>query len=345
MIFSTKDISKVVFANKRVLFVMLVVSLAIGIVFYINTRSESLTANEADTVYQSDKGQSNNSFGNDITHSKTLNLAESKQVTTSYTQWKDMIAALGIEQLEDGELEGWHQFLLDPDLPAGLNENQYRFLVNQLLNRLRRIDDIESLVLVLADVYRNPGQDLLVRDYAIQHMGLSMGTLIGQQQLQSPGSPQSAVNGEWLEMKNEVEEVLWAAVEETNTSISGTALLALENMVQRVDFWDEPEKARARLARVAIDIANNEQASVVARITALQVAAKGEQADRVLEAARTIAGSSQNHVLRASAISVLGMRGTAEDQKLLLELLNRGDSRLQVAVRSALEKMDQRKDV
>lgn len=252
------------------------------------------------------------------------------------------IRALRGTELSQEKIAELHGFLVDSEIPTGWNKSQYRVLVNIVLNELRQQGDQQGLVRVLSQMCNDENQDVVVRDYALQHQAAMMDRLLSEERVPMVDAGNSTVTENIPQLKQQIEEALWQSTETTEGTVGGTALLALEDMSSRLDYWEATDEKRAKVTQLAVEMANNAQASDVARVTALQVAARGESGKNVLPVARELAQSQSNLALRLSAIAALGYQGTSEDRELLATLANQGDKRLKVAAEAALKRMDRR---
>ena len=184
-------------------------------------------------------------------------------------------------------------------------------LENDLLNVLRRSND-PRLDKVLLHMARDPQQDSVIRDYALQHLGL------------------------WYPMarnKPEIRETLWQATDLTGNSMAGTALLALLRQAP-VD----PEIDRSRLGRRALEIASDRSAGELSRITALRICGQLNKTE-ALEPALGLVHGDASISLQLAAIATIGDLGDDRQTELLQKLANSGSKRLAHAAAIALDKL------
>ncbi len=179
-------------------------------------------------------------------------------------------------------------------------------LKNDLLNVLRRQDQpVQGLAATLRAIYENPAQSLTMRDYALQHL-----TALGE----DPAT-------------------LWQATAERDSSLAGTALLALARA------GEDP----ARLTALALRIASDTTACEQARLPALRVCAQfgcPEAAPLARELLHARAGFS----LKLAAIATLGELGDADDIPVLRELQASGPRWFQPATARALALLGAKRD-
>lgn len=198
----------------------------------------------------------------------------------------------------------------DPMRPAHMNA-----LKNDVVNVLRAqegkpIDLANNLMAMYYDKAHND----VWRDYCVQHLGGFFKKI------------------ELSREKKEAVRTLWKATEETNTSIAGTALIALVYN-QNDDMIDTSE-----VAQKALIFCTDSNCSELTKITALQICAKlGES--QVLPVARKIASSKQSVLLRMSAIAAVGTLGNESDRDMLEKYSKSSDVRLRKSAQSALTRL------
>jgi HEAT repeat protein len=187
------------------------------------------------------------------------------------------------------------------DLPRGARH----WLVDELITALR-VDggDNAELTRQLANVFRNRSQDPVVRDYALQHLG----------HLRDEGGERGIIDG-----------ILRDATTETQGTIAGTALLALNQ--------NKEEDAGATALAVATDATYD----LRSRITAIQVAGKQGNMAALPVAVAIASDEAQPAVLRMSAIATIADLRAAEQRPLLADLSRSDDIRLRTAAAAALK--------
>ena len=221
------------------------------------------------------------------------------------------VKALG-KNLTRAEIEALFAFLLAP--------GQKTFsLQNDVIHALRQqATPPDDLLPVLRDLHRDSQQDLVSRDYALQH-------LVAEYQKNTTNA-----------VAHQIPEVLWEALGETNSSIAGTALLGLHRLCD-VD----PSLDSNQVSQAALQLTQEGATGELARITALQVCAqRGLQ--EALPTARALAREGASLALRISAIAAVGDLG-GKDEKEFLQLLSaQGAAHLQPAITSALQRLQRR---
>ena len=192
----------------------------------------------------------------------------------------------------------------------------------------------------LTEISRNKAYDPVTRDYALQHMvSLMIPANVGEPSETDPEKRQAIISA------------LLAAAGQTHESYSGTALQGLHLILQNQQRNPQQQVSSAagslafaddQLRPIAIALAVAEDASMQARITALQVCAERGLSEILPQTREIATAATAPDSLRMSAIAALGRLGTAEDQPLLEQLLQTVSPRLQKAARPALETLKQR---
>jgi hypothetical protein len=214
------------------------------------------------------------------------------------------------------------QFLLKPDAS---DQNQLgQVLKNNLMDALCALNPPPpGLGDALISIYRDSGQNAVLRDYAVQHMA----AYYEQLTLQNDSSKE----------QQKIQSVLWEAANETGDSIGGTALLALQRLSQEysTDF------DKGKIASVALLMAKEAGVSELTHITAYQVCAQFGVADAlsvVLQAAQ----SGETTSVKISAVAALGLLGGTDQIPYLNGLLSGTEDRLKPAARHALDQITAR---
>jgi hypothetical protein len=218
------------------------------------------------------------------------------------------------------EADGLMVYLKTHGSRDGLPGKRERFLKNMVMDVLIQSPaDQDEITGGLIGIYRDSGQDPVVRDYAVQHLGLLF---------ENAGDAQ----------RRQIQQALREALGEKQGTIGGTSLLALHRLAETHEEID-----RQHLAQTALQLAADEQCGEATRRTALTVCGMlGEK--NVLPTARALAQGAASVPLRISAIAALGFVGDDEATEYLRSLvLDGSNSRLQPAVRAALERVEERK--
>lgn len=229
------------------------------------------------------------------------------------------------DDLNEQEIQALYVFLLAPPPDGGLERRQDRALKNDLLNRLRSQKDTpDGLTNILVAMFNNADQDPVVRDYALQQMRAWQ---------------EAAPMDDYTVM----EETLARALEETEGSIGGTALLALRQFDKDSNKSGAdpglPRSVLASATQSALSILHSKDAGELSRITAMQVAAERVPEEIVPLAAQWAQDTSSSYPKRISAISALGSSASEEVIAILARIEAQGDPYLQPALQTAYRKL------
>jgi HEAT repeat protein len=219
------------------------------------------------------------------------------------------------------ESQALYGYLLAPSPASGDNRQEENWLRNELMDKLTAQAALpKDLVQVLVAIYQDPAQDIVMRDYAVQHM-----------------RPAYAQAG--LEDQATLQQVLWNAVTETDSSIAGTALLALRDLAQ-----DHHEIEPNQLGEAALKLAADDRCGELSRITAVQVCGRlgMNQTSPLLLQLVQQAGSVP---LQIASIAALGDVGDEAARNYLRQLTGQADLRLRPALETALKKLNGRQGI
>ena len=163
---------------------------------------------------------------------------------------------------------------------------------------------------VLITIAHDSKQDVVVRDYAVQHL--------------SSIDPSQAD-------RRIIVNALWGAISEDQSSIAGTALLGLIRLSKEWPAEVEVDKIR----RAAYRLASDEHCGELSRITALQVCGQMREKNALSLAVR-LAEETKSIALQTAAIAAMGMLGDGATQELLQQYATNENPRLAVAGQAAL---------
>lgn len=317
---------------KRIRSVLVIASAAlvaalIGQLWWLNKESDDVQHDPSDTRIsespEKNEGRGDSGIARAAPGAMTNEEAEANQAIAprnpdvevatdqerSYSQRRSAIQNLGAT-LDTQSLAALVEFLqeeVSSDLSSAAEERAVR---NDLMNILRNQEmPVEHLAEILAEVFVNDKQDVVVRDYAIQHLGAWFH--------RAPDEDQPLIL-----------DTLMLGLDERESSIAGTSLLAL----RQIDALNDrvPE---GFLPGIAADLASDSDASQLTRITAVQVAANFQST-----AIKNVVGSialdfGQSYPLRLSAVAALQQIGGNEAEKILSEVKSWEDPYLQGAFR------------
>ncbi len=216
------------------------------------------------------------------------------------------------------EIHAFYTYLLAPASSGAENRENENWLRNEMMDKLAEAPTLPAgLAGVLVAIYQDPAQDIVMRDYAVQHM--------------MPVYAQASA-----EEKAALQQALWSAVAETDSSIAGTALLALRDLAQ-----DHREIESNKLGEAALKLAGDDRCGELSRITALQVCGRmgiNQAAPIMLQ----LAQGDGSVPLQIAAIAALGDVGKEEARNYLRQLAGQPEPRLRPALETALKKLNRR---
>jgi hypothetical protein len=254
--------------------------------------------------------------------SATTGWSMARKIVDTQVSYEDRLRAIESlpGRLTDADWALLKPFLLQPD---GLDRNQLgQVIKNALLDRLCAMNPLPAgLGDVLLQMYRDPQQNEVIRDYAVQHLTPYYEQMPARDRARTGPA---------------VQDALWEAVNETSDSVGGTALLALKRLAQ-----EYPGPDQARLAAAALNMAGDNQAGELNQITAYQVCAQLGNTNAlplVLSAAQN-AGTIPT---RISAIGAMGLLGGPDQIPFLNRLLQGDEDRLKPAAQHALAQINHR---
>jgi len=237
-----------------------------------------------------------------------------------YQQRADAIQALS-GKLSDTDREILYAFLRQH--LSGDQRQNGEVLRNQLMDALTGMQPpLAGLRELLTEIYQDSGQDMVLRDYAVQHLA--------QFYRQMAATPASDASYQADELK-QAQAVLWEAVGDTDSSIAGTALLGLSHLSQ--EGW--PGLDQNRIGQAALKLAGDGSVGELTKITAVQVCASLN----ITDALAVVLGAAQqtaSEPLAISAVGALGVLGGPGQVPFLNQLLEGKDERLKPAAQQAL---------
>ncbi len=240
--------------------------------------------------------------------------------STSFAERVNNLRALPAD-LTTNDVQTLFVYLQAPAPSNAENRTQENWLRNGMMDKLADASALPvGLSQVLVKIYQDPAQDIVMRDYAVQHI--------------TPVYARASV-----EEKTALQQVLWQAVEETDSSIAGTALLALSDLAP-----EHSELDQKKLNEAALKMAGDERCGELSRITALQLCGRmgiAESAPLLLQ----VAQKAKSVPLQIAAIAALGDVGNDEAQNFLKHLDAQPESRLGPALETALKKLNQRRGI
>jgi hypothetical protein len=221
------------------------------------------------------------------------------------------VHALG-DQLSAQERAALYSFVLDPNRTDDLTPDQEYVSVNEIMKKLRQqLDHAPDFGAVLVAVYRDRKQDSVVRDYAIQHFG------------------------EWCLVNDfdaQFEMIFREALSETDSSIAGTALIALDKLAAR-----SSKVSPLVVESAALVLASDESANKGSRAAAIAICGT-RGITNVLQIARKSARETSIPLCLAS-IAYVGGYGQPEDEIWLTEIVSEAPRIVATSAKIAIEKI------
>lgn len=193
-----------------------------------------------------------------------------------------------------------YSYLQSSGLAPGQSLSSIRNRKHGMLNTLQSINPPPpGFADLLAGIFMDPTQDEVMRNYAVQHMGLYY--------------PRAS-----HEERRRVAAALNQALLEEQSGMAGTALLTLMHLSR-----DHAEIDSSTVGAHALELAMNDQCGPVSRMTALQVCAELNITE-IVPTAEQLARTSGNAMLRRASISAL-------------QKLNRNDEEVVAGVNTLLK--------
>lgn len=214
--------------------------------------------------------------------------------------------------LSEPEIRALSSFLLSHPPEDEAERVHDRVIKNDLLNRLREQNTQPvGLAALMIAMFEDTEQDDAVRDYALQQMRAWHD--------QVPLEERPVLLGSLSE-----------ALKETKGSMAGTALLALRELekAEGTEKWTEVTEA-------AIAMINDEAASDLSRITAMQVVVEERPEEILSLAAEWASDPGASYPRRLTGIAALGKAGTPEAALILVRVDSGDDPYLLPALQTA----------
>jgi hypothetical protein len=225
--------------------------------------------------------------------------------------------------LNSDEMDLLYGFLANRSLGKG-PERLERWLRNDVMDKLVQQEIVpEGLADLLVAIYEDRQQDIVMRDYAVQHMPVVYEKMSDEE-------------------KVSLYKAMWQATEETDSSIAGTALLALLDVAGPMNSsGDASLDDHARLAETALRLASDKHCGELPRITAVSVCGR-LGIKEALPVVTELAQTAKSIPLRIAAIASLGDLGDTRTETLLRQFAQVTDPRLLPAAESALRRLKER---
>lgn len=243
----------------------------------------------------------------------------------NYTKRLEAIVPLRSKVTEE-EKAAVYGFLLEPNEEDSRQMGQV--LKNQLLDALcLQRPPLPDLADTVVQMYRDPRQNVVLRDYAVQHM-----VPLYESLAETPSSEATDAAQQMMR------EALQDALSETGSSIAGTALLGMARLSMANSGFDQ-----FTVSSVALSLAQDATVSELVQISSAQVCARLQVRDALpafIEKIKT----AQNTPIQLAAIAALGDLGGRSEEEFLSQLGMSGRDRFKPAIDGALARLRNRLD-
>jgi hypothetical protein len=239
---------------------------------------------------------------------------------------KRVKALLAIKtKLTEAEILALYHYLQVPGRNP-TDRDRENWLRNDMMDKLIEQESVpHGLVDLLVGIYQDRNQDVVMRDYAVQHMTPLYGKMSAEDQAA-------------------VRQSLWQATQETDSTIAGTALLALLRLAQPGPAVS-PDLSNGidvgQIAAAAYKLAADDRCGKLSRTTAVQVCGQLHVAE-ALPVIEQLSKNAPDLVLRVAATAALGDIGGAEAIQTLTSLTSSPDQLQVVASKAALNRLVKR---
>jgi hypothetical protein len=210
-------------------------------------------------------------------------------------------------------------FLRHTPEEAGMRPDELRALKNNIADALvgQRLVD-ETLLDQFLGLARDPGQDIVWREYILQKL------------------PDLALRLPAPEARVRTTDFLRGQSENTDYIMAGTAIIALERLGR-----DDPSLiGPVEIARRAQGILHNPDQANACKIAALQILGAVDAPEGRRHALAVLDDPAAALMLKVSALGTLGNHGLADDREVAGRYANSPDYRLRTAARQAVAKLD-----
>jgi len=217
----------------------------------------------------------------------------------------------------------------EQDKDAALRLLEFEGVKNDALTVLLAQDKLPAgLGNQLAGMYRDGDHSEVWRAYCIQYIPEYY-----QQRWPAEKGPEPEKGQEADPERLDMEKTCWEALEDQDSTIKGTALLALECLSGKYDHID-----RGKVEEAAVSMAVDDACEEPARITSMRICGTAGRKE-ALPAARVIAQTGETVPLRMAAIATMGDLGGEEELELLESLAASTDKRVQNIAKTTLARL------
>lgn len=226
--------------------------------------------------------------------------------------------------LSADDISSLFEFLAKPNDTREKNIAGLHFLKNEIWERLRsQSRPPANFTQMTIRVIEDPRQDIVTRDYAIQHLA----SWYEQGATDAPDA------------KTRIQSVLIQMTKQ-NSTLAATAILALQHLSELpLDAPFQPDESVDSFGNTALRIATSGKASAAMRITAIQICAlQGKK--EIVPLLESLAETAGRPALQISAIAALGKLGAPKDVLFLRHLEAENNEQLRPAITAALKQLD-----
>jgi hypothetical protein len=243
-----------------------------------------------------------------------------------YRQRQEAVRTLAAGKLNESDRDILYSFLRRHTAADGGQSGQV--LKNQLLDALCGMKTPPAgLGELLSQIYQDQSQDIVLRDYAVQHMAAYY------RQMTAATGVDDQTRSDEVKL---AQQMLWDALNNTGSSIAGTALLGLSHLSK--DGY--PGFDQNKIADKALDLAGR-NGDELTRITAIQVCAS-LNVSLALPVVLGAAQAGETEPVEISAIGALGSLGGSGQIQFLDSVLNGSNDRLKAPAQQALNQIQKR---
>ncbi|MGA3284474.1 MAG: HEAT repeat domain-containing protein [Verrucomicrobiota bacterium] len=237
------------------------------------------------------------------------------------------VHALG-KNLNPQELATLYDFLRTPEAGDEKVRGGEQVLKNDLLNVLRQqANPPAGLARLLIELSQDTTQDAVMRAYAVQHL----------QAWYSQSADKDSTVTVTEQERTEMQQAFWNALNDTDPTVAGTALLSLHRLSEGHAEFDPDQ-----VAATALRFSQDDSCGPLARSTALQICAE-RKLEQALPVVLELARGADSIPLQISAIAALGNLGGPDQVPFLEQLATGENERLQGPARTALKQIQQRR--
>jgi len=262
------------------------------------------------------------------------NLAKQETITQYVARIREISEEL---DEEDQRQLAKHLF----ECPENMRPEEWHWFANEVMNKLcHQVIPYSELSDVLVSLANDRNVDIVIRDYAIQHIIDRMVPVSATEAFEENSDKRKLLTDSLLQNASEL-----------HLPISGTALQAMQIVLERAKVGSFSAKQaeefllneiEQKIDATALKLAQFSATHHLTRITAIQVCSQRKLVE-VLKTSTAFAMDEGAPVsLRLSAIASIGQLGSAKDAKLLEDLIPSSEQRIQKALSPALQKIHQR---